>query len=68
MPLNFYHSVWKTAEQNSLILECLKSPTPYFWKKLYLSTQVPSRKPKIWWKIMEKNRENLKDFFYDLDL
>lgn len=45
MPMNHYHSVWKTAEQNTIILECLKSPTPYFWKTLYVNKHVPTRKP-----------------------
>jgi hypothetical protein len=44
----------------------MKSPNPFFWKNLYVKKQVPSKKPKIWWSIMEKYRENMKDFYYDL--
>lgn len=64
MPMNHYHSVWRTAQQNTIILTCLKSPTPYFWKTLYVGQHVPLRKPKIWWKIMEKYRENIGNYFY----
>ena len=66
MPLNFYHAVWKEANQNTLILECLKSPNPYFWKRLYLKGQEPARKPRVWWKMVEKYMEDTRKFIYDL--
>lgn len=62
--MNHYHSHWKTAQQNTIILECLKSPTPYFWKTLYVSKNVPARKPELWWKMIEKYREDLGNFIY----
>lgn len=68
MPLNYYHAIWKEAQQNTIILECMKSPNPYFWKILYLKTNVPARKPRIWWKMIEKYRDNLQNYIYDLDL
>jgi hypothetical protein len=68
MPLNYFQAVWKQAEQNSLILECMKSPNPYFWKRLYLPSQPPLRRPKVWWKMVEKYMDNLKKFIYDLEV
>ena len=56
MPMNYYHSVWKTSQQNTIILESLKSPNPYFWKTLYLANHIPLQKPKVWWKMMEQYR------------
>lgn len=68
MPLNYYQAVWKEGQQNTIYLECMKSPNPYFWKSLYSSKHVPVRKPRIWWKIMQKYQSNLKDFIYDLEV
>lgn len=59
MPMNFYHAQWRTAEQNTIILVAPKSPSPYFWKNLYLLNHQPARKPKIWWKMMQRYRANL---------
>ena len=67
MPLNHHHSVWKTGYHNTIILECLKSPSPYFWKTLYVGKHVPLKKPKIWWKLLEQYRENIGNFIYDLE-
>lgn len=67
MPLNFHHSEWKTGSHNAIILECLKSPSPYFWKTLYLTKQPPSKKPQLWWKVIEKYRSNLGNFIYELE-
>ena len=52
MPMNYFHAVWKTAEQNTIILICPKSPNPYFWKKLYQTNNTPLKKPKIWWSML----------------
>jgi hypothetical protein len=46
----------------------MKSPNPYFWKTLYLPDKAPVRKPKVWWKMVEKYMENLKKFIYDLEV
>ena len=66
MPLNYHHSVWREGHQNTIYLDCLKSPSPYFWKTLYVGQKVPARRPEIWWKVMEKYRENIGNFYYEL--
>jgi hypothetical protein len=39
---------------NKLILEAMKSPSPYFWPKLYSSNYQPKNKAKIWWELQQK--------------
>jgi hypothetical protein len=34
MPLNYYQATWKEGHQNTIYFECMKSPNPFFWKRL----------------------------------
>lgn len=64
MALNYYHALWKQGQQNTIYLECMKSPSPYFWKQLHQDNHEPQSKPKVWWELVEKYQEELKDFLY----
>lgn len=66
MPLNYHFHSWKPLEQNGWLLESMKSPNPYFWKSLHSKQTLPKRKPKIWWKMLERYKEQLKDYMHDL--
>ena len=66
--LNYNFGVWKDGGQNGVILECLKSPYPYFWGILHSRTSKPRRKPKVWWEILQRYEEELKDMIDYLQL
>jgi len=53
---------------NGLILEVLKSPTPYFWPKLYSKFTNPSHKPRIWWELQQKQDESVQKYMGLLEI
>ena len=66
--LNFNHAHWHHDGQNTIVLECMKSPAPYFWPILHSREQPPERRPKTWWKILERYQNSLKTVIDKLEL
>lgn len=45
---------------NSILMECFKSPAPYFWPILHSRDIVPPRTPKVWWEMLSKYGNELR--------
>ena len=52
--MDFVQVQWKSDGQNSIVMECMKSPAPYFWPILHSRDKIPLRTPKIWWEMSAK--------------
>lgn len=66
--LNFNFARWTQEGQNTFVLECMKSPSPYFWPILHSREHPPERKPKIWWEIIHKYQDQLAQVIDKLEL
>lgn len=60
--MNFHFAKWKQTDMNGYILEVLKSPSPYFWPKLYSKNINPKLKPRIWWELQQKQDESTQKY------
>lgn len=60
--LNTHYCSWKSEEMSTKILECLKSPFPYFWETLHADQYFKSPNMHIWWDIYRKYREEVDNY------
>lgn len=66
--LNTHYCTWKSEEMSNKILECLKSPFPFFWERLHSDAKYRSPNMHIWWEIYRKYREEIGDMIGHLGL
>jgi hypothetical protein len=50
------------------VVECLKSPFPYFWKTLYADEHYRPSNMHIWWDIYRRYRDEIGDLIGLLEL
>ena len=46
----------------------MKSPSPFFWTKLYSSNNILEKKPKIWWELQQKQNDQVQKFMSLLEI
>lgn len=66
--INFNFCQWKDQEQTIKVMECLKSPYPYFWKQLHVKEEHRPENMHIWWDIYRRYRGDIGDMISLLEL
>ncbi|EGR30784.1 hypothetical protein IMG5_123710 [Ichthyophthirius multifiliis] len=65
--MNQYYSKWHQTEMGTIVLEILKSPSPYVWKNIHSDENYNPPNQYIWWSAYYQYRNQMEAGFQLLD-